>query len=147
MNRNIFSNGGKHLARTAHDPDAGLTEADVLPRRIVLRGALAAGFGLLLPAALMGCDSKPESNTAGSDTPPPTPGPESAESAPTADTAAAAPAEPAKATQASVQYQTQPKGTQKCASCVHFLAESNTCKLVEGTINPEGWCTLWTGQT
>lgn len=143
MNRNIFQNGRKLPTPGVHDPDAGLAEADVLSRRIVLRGALAAGFGLLLPAALVGCDSKPGSNTAGSDTPSPTPGPESA---PMPDTAAA-PAEPAKASQASVQYQTEPKGTQKCANCIHFIAESNTCKLVEGTISPEGWCTIWTGQT
>jgi len=146
MNRNIFPNGRKLPAPSVHGPDAGLAEADVLPRRIVLRGALAAGFGLLLPTALMGCDSKPGSNTAGSDTPPPTSGPESVESAPMPDTAAA-PAEPAKASQASVQYQAEPKGTQKCANCIHFIAESNTCKLVEGTISPEGWCTIWTGQT
>lgn len=146
MNRNIFTNSRKHPAPGAHDPDAGLAEADVLSRRIVLRGALAAGFGLLLPAALIGCDSKPEPSTAGSDTPP-TPGPEPAQSAPMPETSAAAPAEPAKATQASVQYQAEPKGTQKCANCIHFVAESNTCKVVEGTISPEGWCAIWTGQT
>jgi hypothetical protein len=55
----------------------------------------------------------------------------------------AAPAAPAKVSQASVKYQTQPKGEQKCANCMHFIAESNTCKLVEGNISPEGWCILW----
>jgi hypothetical protein len=42
-----------------------------------------------------------------------------------------------------VQYQTQPKGDQKCGGCLHFIAESNTCKLVEGQISPDGWCILW----
>lgn len=42
-----------------------------------------------------------------------------------------------------VQYQEQPKGDQKCSTCNNFIAESNTCKLVEGQINPNGWCTLW----
>jgi hypothetical protein len=26
---------------------------------------------------------------------------------------------------------------------MHFIAESNTCKLVEGKISPEGWCIIW----
>ena len=25
----------------------------------------------------------------------------------------------------------------------HFIAESGSCKLVEGKISPDGWCTLW----
>jgi hypothetical protein len=45
--------------------------------------------------------------------------------------------------QASVQYQDQPKGDQKCDGCLHFIAESNTCKVVEGQISPNGWCILW----
>ena len=55
----------------------------------------------------------------------------------------AAPAAPVKASQASVQYQAQPKDGKKCADCMHFIAESNTCKLVEGDISPTGWCVLW----
>jgi len=42
------------------------TEADVQPRRTVLRGALAAGFGLLAPATLLGCDSQNPTHSAGS---------------------------------------------------------------------------------
>jgi hypothetical protein len=26
---------------------------------------------------------------------------------------------------------------------MHFIADSNTCKLVEGTVSPEGWCVIW----
>jgi hypothetical protein len=55
--------------------------------------------------------------------------------------AADAPAK--KVPQASVQYQTKPKGEQKCSNCINFIAESNTCKLVEGKVSPEGWCMLW----
>jgi hypothetical protein len=117
------------------DEDSAANE-DVLPRRRVLRGALAAGCGLLLPAALVGCDSqKGESPTDAAPPGPPADGPD-----------AAAPATP-KATQASVQYQAQPKGDQKCSGCQHFIAESNTCQLVEGQISPDGWCTLWTQKT
>lgn len=121
-------------------------EKEIPPRRVVLRGALAVGCGLLLPAALFGCDSKKGENSTGTalDNSPPS----STDSAvpdrsltPSAESAA--PAAPAKVSQASVQYQTQPKGEQKCGNCVSFIAESNTCKLVDGQISPEGWCTLW----
>ena len=128
-----------------------LTETDVPSRRIVLRGALAAGCSLLLPASLLGC-SKKEASTASTE--PTAPSPEMAAPASPApmESAAppspapmesAAPAAPVKASQASVQYQTQPKDGKKCADCMHFIAESNTCKLVEGDISPSGWCVLW----
>ena len=108
-------------------------EEAIPPRRAVLRGALAVGCGLLLPAVLLGCDSKK------SDTP------TGAAPAGSPDTSADSHAPPptGKVTQASVQYQTQPKGEQKCSGCMHFIAESNTCMLVEGQISPAGWCTLW----
>jgi hypothetical protein len=125
MNTDIDDSDGTPLKDTMNEAR--------LPRRVVLRGALAVGCGLLLPAALFGCDSKKGEKSAGS-------APDSSP-APTPD--AAAPATTAKVSQASVQYQTQPKGEQKCGVCLHFIAESNTCKLVEGPINPEGWCTLW----
>jgi len=135
MNRKIF-NGSWALSESQAPRPISQTEADVPSRRIVLRGALAAGCSLLLPASLQGC-SKKEAGTAGSPgtagtEPPPTPAPEMA-----------APAAPAKVSQASVQYQTQPKDGKTCADCMHFIAESNTCKLVEGDISPTGWCALW----
>lgn len=142
-----------------HEPQADRrAEADTPPaehawpsRRAVLRGVLAAGCGLLLPGVLLGCDRK-TADTAGTAPPMPPTEAEPAAPAPAEPGAAAngtAPAEAAasaaaKASKASVQYQTQPKGGQKCADCLHFIAESNTCKLVEGDISPNGWCTLWT---
>jgi len=48
-----------------------------------------------------------------------------------------------KVPQSTVQYQPKPKGEQKCALCANFISESNACKLVEGKISPDGWCTLW----
>jgi len=102
-------------------------------RRVVLRGALAAGCSMWLPIALSGCDSKKSANPTSS----------APASAPAGSPSAAAPGGPAKVSQASVQYQTQPKGDQKCGSCANFIAESSTCKLVEGQISPEGWCRLW----
>ena len=41
-----------------------------------------------------------------------------------------------------VQYQEKPKGTLECDHCLHFIAPSS-CKMVEGKINPKGWCALF----
>lgn len=107
---------------------------DILPRRQILRTALAVSASLLLPITLFGCDSKKGATPSGT----------APASSPAPSTDSAVPAATVKATQVSVQYQTQPKGEQKCGSCVNFIAESNTCKLVDGEISPEGWCLLWT---
>lgn len=125
------------------DVISGKREQEVPARRVVLRGALAVGCSLWVPMLLSGCDSKK-----GADATSPTPGgPPATSPAPAAPPAtSAAPAAPAatkKVAQATVQYQPQPKGDQKCSGCVHFIAESNTCKLVDGQISPEGWCSLW----
>ena len=117
---------------------AGVNE-EIPPRRVVLRGALAVGCGLLLPAALFGCDSKKDENATGAATAPA----DSTANGTDATPDAAVPGEPGKSSQASVQYQDQPKGDQKCDGCLHFIAESNTCKVVEGQISPNGWCILW----
>jgi hypothetical protein len=120
----------------------GKTQAEIASRRVVLRGALAVGWGLLLPAALFGCEKKDAGSTgAAPDAPPPSPEAAAPESSPATSADAAAPV--AKVSQASVQYQTEPKGDQQCSNCLNFIAESNTCKLVEGQISPSGWCTLW----
>ncbi len=107
---------------------------DIPPRRQILRTALAVGASLLLPITLFGCDSKKGA----------TPSSAAPASSPAPNVDSAAPAATKKATQASVHYQTQPKGGEKCSSCIHFIAESNTCTLVDGQISPEGWCMLWT---
>jgi len=99
-------------------------------RRIVLRGALAVGCGLWLPIVLSGCDTKKAASTS--------------TGAPATSTESAAPATAKKLTQESVQYQAQPKGEQKCGLCTNYIAESSSCKLVDGPISPEGWCSLWT---
>ncbi len=148
MNKTLPTGSRQTSAGQPNPPAARLAEADLPSRRVVLRGALAAGCSLLLPAALLGCESKDKDVTgaapAPADSMPPAPAPEQAAPAnPAPDIQTAAPAESAKASQASVQYQLQPKGEQKCANCMHFVAESNTCKLVEGEISPEAWCVLW----
>ncbi len=51
----------------------------------------------------------------------------------------AAMAQDDKLAQTVVQYQTMPKDGAKCSACVNFVAP-NACKIVAGSINPEGWC-------
>jgi hypothetical protein len=41
-----------------------------------------------------------------------------------------------------VQYQEKPKGPQECDNCLQFVAPA-ACKLVDGKINPKGWCQLY----
>jgi uncharacterized protein YjbJ (UPF0337 family) len=106
---------------------------EILPRRAVLRGALAVGCGLWLPIIFSGCDSNKGANSTSS----------ASSSSPTS-TGTTPPAATSKVSQTSVQYQTQPKGELKCSGCMNFIAESNTCKLVDGQISPNGWCSLWT---
>ena len=48
----------------------------------------------------------------------------------------------AKASKAAMKYQDTPKGEQKCANCLQFVAPDG-CKVVEGKISPEGWCVAW----
>jgi hypothetical protein len=47
-----------------------------------------------------------------------------------------------KMAQKLVQYQKTPKNNQKCSDCLHFIAP-DSCKLVEGKIDPNGWCSLF----
>jgi hypothetical protein len=44
-----------------------------------------------------------------------------------------------KIAQAQVMYQEMPKDGAKCSLCVNWVAP-NACKIVAGTINPNGWC-------
>lgn len=53
-----------------------------------------------------------------------------------------------KVPQASVKYQDKPNGDKKCSTCLQFVPGSSpsangACKLVEGTISPNGYCQLW----
>ena len=46
---------------------------------------------------------------------------------------------------ATAKYQDKPHGTQKCSGCTLYIpgksaSASGTCKIVEGSISPEGWC-------
>jgi hypothetical protein len=47
-----------------------------------------------------------------------------------------------KAKQSLVQYQDKPKGDQQCDKCQQW-APPDACKVVEGKVNPKGWCALY----
>ena len=116
-------------------------------RRTVLRGAA------LLALTVVGCQKKDEPPAQQAPAPeaaaPAAPGPGAgggpqggpAEGAPSGS--APATAQGAKLGKTQAQYQEQPKGDQNCANCMHFIAGSNTCQVVEGKVSPNGWCMLW----
>lgn len=54
----------------------------------------------------------------------------------------------AKGSKAQFKYQTTPMNGHKCSQCTFFIAGSSakangTCKIVDGSISPNGWCTAW----
>ena len=61
-----------------------------------------------------------------------------------AGVAAASPAraEDEKIAQELVQYQNSPKDGQQCNKCAQWV-EPNACKIVAGTINPNGYCVAY----
>jgi hypothetical protein len=49
---------------------------------------------------------------------------------------------PNKISQAAAAYQSAPKGMFSCAVCTFFI-KPHSCKVVDGEINPTGWCKLF----
>jgi hypothetical protein len=52
-----------------------------------------------------------------------------------------------KVSKTQAKYQSQPKDEQQCSTCMSFIPETSTCKLVEGQVSADGWCMLWAKQT
>jgi hypothetical protein len=57
----------------------------------------------------------------------------------------------AKSSKAAVKYQDKPHGDQECSKCTFFIpgkspSAEGTCKIVEGSISPQGWCTSYSGK-
>jgi hypothetical protein len=111
----------KTNTEAATSQEACLAQEAIQSRRAALRGVVAVGCSLLVPTVFF--------------------------SSPAAGAEAATPTVATKLPKKNVQYQTQPKGAQKCSTCINYIAESSTCKLVEGPIDPEGWCVLWAKKT
>ena len=47
-----------------------------------------------------------------------------------------------KASKEAMKYQDKPNGDQQCSNCLQFVAP-NGCKVVEGSISPQGYCIAW----
>ncbi len=57
-------------------------------------------------------------------------------------------AEAAKASKALMKYQDKPNGSEKCSNCIQFIPGDTSdangeCKVVAGSISPQGWCTAF----
>ncbi len=60
----------------------------------------------------------------------------------TAAVATAARAQDQKIAKNLIQYQDGPKDGLECDKCVNWVAP-DACKIVEGKINPKGWCVAY----
>jgi hypothetical protein len=47
-----------------------------------------------------------------------------------------------KVAKEAMKYQDKPNGDMKCDNCMQFVAPSS-CKVVDGTISPNGYCIAW----
>jgi anaerobic selenocysteine-containing dehydrogenase len=54
----------------------------------------------------------------------------------------ASPARAAKMSPRALSYRPSPNGNQSCANCANFQPP-NSCKVVDGTVTPSGWCILY----
>jgi High potential iron-sulfur protein len=58
----------------------------------------------------------------------------------------------AKSSKAALKYQNTPNNGKKCSTCTLFIPGSSasangTCKVVEGSISPHGWCIAYSAKT
>lgn len=51
-------------------------------------------------------------------------------------------AQAGKAKKSAMKYQDKPKDGKRCNDCVQFISPG-TCKVVEGSISPNGWCMVF----
>ena len=51
-----------------------------------------------------------------------------------------------KASKEAMKYQDKPNGDQRCSNCLQFMPPSS-CKVVDGTISPNGYCIAWVKKT
>ena len=47
-----------------------------------------------------------------------------------------------KVSKEAMKYQEKPNGSMQCSNCMQFEAPSS-CKVVDGTISPNGYCLAW----
>ena len=51
-----------------------------------------------------------------------------------------------KISQVDAKYVDHPNNNQQCDGCIQFQAP-NACKIVDGNINPKGWCQFFGAKT
>ena len=61
-------------------------------------------------------------------------------------------AQGSKASQSSMHYQTSPNNGMQCAGCNFFIpgddaSSDGTCKIVDGTISPHGYCMAYAAKS
>lgn len=54
-----------------------------------------------------------------------------------------------KASKAEMMYMDKPHGKDQCDGCIHYVpgpkpTANGTCKIVQGSISPRGWCVAFT---
>ena len=47
-----------------------------------------------------------------------------------------------KVSKEAMKYQEKPNGDKQCSNCLQFIPPGS-CKVVEGTISPNGYCLAW----
>jgi high potential iron-sulfur protein len=57
-----------------------------------------------------------------------------------------------KAAKSAMQYRDTPNGKQQCDNCLQYIpgkspTANGQCKIVEGSINPKGWCIAYSPKT
>ena len=57
-------------------------------------------------------------------------------------------AQATKVSKEAMQYRDKPNGKQSCSNCLQFIPgktpeADGECKVVEGSINPQGWCNAY----
>jgi hypothetical protein len=67
-------------------------------------------------------------------------------------TATPAAADTAKSSQASMHYQTTPNDGKQCSGCNFFIpggsaSANGTCKIVDGSISPTGYCIAYNAKS
>lgn len=48
-----------------------------------------------------------------------------------------------KMAKTAAQYQASPHNGQSCGKCTNYVAASSTCKVVDGPVSANGWCSLY----
>lgn len=106
------------------------------------RRRVLAALGTGIATGLAGCTGGTDEND--EDTPEPVPGPYE-----TATSIAGVERDPGRvAAKETVAYQPGPSGGRRCAGCQFYVPDRNgdglgACAVVEGTIDPDGWCTSY----